>query len=373
MVSNLEKIPEMQDELTGSILKAQGIMNKLKKELLKRGLSEEEWSYYDPEKNGQDLIPIEVDGKVIGKVLTDQAVVQWFVDKVWPLLIDAPVKNMPDINTRFITAYDTYRFLRAFEHSGVYYYLLLNAKALFLQNDPHFFEVFNTITRGMIFTQDPGMIQGPALLGGVYSSPNTMVRFLDLLLTMLEKQDLQTNPVLTQEIAGNKKEFTLGDEPVIFEPINDKIQFSAPSYVVYQMDRMETINLLDFLTDAQPFFTVSNKKNILSVGEESELHIELDKTKDPSEYYAVIVAPSVLSIRQTEDLLSDYKGQLLFGQKVAGGERIQLLTIPFRGSHDMILHLEGTMKGKSEGLVLVRHISNPEIIQTIKIPSVIVQ
>ena len=39
----------------------------------------------------------------------------------------------------------------------------------------------------------------------------------------------------------------------------------------------------------------------------------------------------------------------------------------------MILHLEGTMKGKSEGLVLVRHISNPEIIQTIKIPSVIVQ
>jgi hypothetical protein len=200
-----------------------------------------------------------------------------------------------------------------------------------------------------------------------------MVRFLDLLLTMLEKQDLQTNPVLTQEIAGNKKEFTLGDEPVIFEPINDKIQFSAPSYVVYQMDRMETINLLDFLTDAQPFFTVSNKKNILSVGEESELRIELDKTKDPSEYYAIIVAPSVLSIRQTEDLLSDYKGQLLFGQKVAGGERIQLLTIPFRGSHDMILHLEGTMKGKSEGLVLVRHISNPEIIQTIKIPSVIVQ
>ena len=373
MVSNLEKIPEMQDELASSILNAQRLMDMLKKELLKRGLSEEEWSYYDPEKNGQDLIPIEVDGKVIGKVLTDQAVVQWFVDKVWPLLIDAPIKNLQDINARFITAYDTYRFLRAFEHSGVYYYLLLNAKALFLQNDPHFFEVFNTITRGMIFTQDPGMIQGPALLGGVYSSPNTMVKFLDLLLTMLEKQDLQTNPVLTREISGNKKEFTLGDEPVIFEPINDKTQFSAPSYVVYQMDRMETIDLLDFLTDAQPFFTVSSKKNIISGGEEIELHIELDKTKDPSEYYAIIVAPSVLSIRQTEDLLSDYKGQLLFGQKVAGGERIQLLTVPFRGSHDMILHLEGTVKGKSEGLVLVRHISNPEIIQTIKIPSVTVQ
>jgi hypothetical protein len=373
MVSNLEKIPEMQDELTSSTLKAQGLIDMLKKELLKRGLSEEEWSYYDPEKNGQDLIPVEIDGKVVSKVLTDKAVVQWFVDKVWPILIDAPVKNMKDINTRFITAYDTYRFLRAFEHSGVYYYLLLNAKSLLLQNDPHFFEVFNTITRGMIFTQDPGMIQGPALLGGVYSSPNTMVRFLDLLLTMLERQDLQTKPVLTEEIAGNKKEFTLGDEPVIFEPIDGKIQFSAPSFVVYQIDRLENIDLLDFLTDAQPFFTVSNKKNILSVGEESELRIELDKTKDPSEYYAVIVAPSVLSIRQTEDLLSDYKGQLLFGQKVSGGERIHLLTVPFRGSRDMILHLEGTMKGKSEGLVLVRHISNPEIIQTIKIPSVIVQ
>ena len=136
---------------------------------------------------------------------------------------------------------------------------------------------------------------------------------------------------------------------------------------------METIDLFNFLTDAQPFFTVSNNKNVLLIGEESELRIELDEARDPSEYYAMVVVPSVLSIRQTEDLLSDYKGQLLYGQKVSGGERIQLLTVPFRGSRDMILHLEGIMKGQSEGLVLVRHISNPEIIQAIKIPKVTVQ
>ena len=353
-----------------TIQQAQNLVDMISQELRRRGIPEEEWGFH-PDQNWEDLIPVEIDGKVIYKALTDKAVVQWFVDRVWPLFIDAPIKNMRDLNAKFITAYDTYRFLRAFERSGVYYYLLMNAKALFLQNDPHFFEVFNTITRGMIFTQDPGMIQGPALLGGVYSSPNTMVKFLDLLLTMVEKQAVQPNPILIQENNGNRKEFTLDDEPVIFEPIGERFHLTAPSFVVYQMDRRENINFFDFLTD-KPFFTVTSKKSILSVGEEDEVRIELDREKDPSEYYAIIAVPSVLSIRQTADLLSDYKGQLLFGQKVSGGERIQLMAVPFRGSREMILQVEGANKGNSEGFVLVRHISNPDIIQTVKIPTITV-
>ena len=59
---------------------------------------------------------------------------------------------------------------------------------------------------------------------------------------------------------------------------------------------MEIIDLFNFLTDAQPFFTVSNNKNVLLIGEESELRIELDEARDPSEYYAMVVVPSVLSI-----------------------------------------------------------------------------
>jgi hypothetical protein len=371
MISTLEKVPVLRDEMSVTIEQARMLVESIRQELRKREISEDEFGFYDPEQNGQDVIPVEIDGKVIYKAVTDDAVVRWFVDHVWPFFIDAPVKNMKDLNAKFITAYDTYRFLRAFERSGVYYYLLLNAKALLLQNDPHFFEVFNTIARGMIFTQDPGMIQGPALLGGVYSSPNTMVKFLDLLLTMMERKDIQTNPILIQETNGRRQESTLGNEPVIFEPTGETLKLSAPSYVVYQVDRMENINLYDYLVD-KPFFTVNIEKSILSVGEEGVLRIELDKEKDPSEYYAIIAVPSVLSIRQTADLLSDYKGQLLYGQRVSGGEKIQLLAVPFRGSRDMVLQVEGANKGQSEGFVLVRHLSNPDIIQTIKIPKITV-
>ena len=369
MISTLEKVPTLKDEMTTTIEQARMLVGSIHQELRKREISEEEFGFYDPEQNGQDVIPVEIDGKVIYKAVTDDAVVRWFVDHVWPFFIDAPVKNMKDLNAQFITAYDTYRFLRAFERSGVYYYLLLNAKALLIQNDPHFVEVFNTIARGMIFTQDPGMIQGPALLGGVYSSPNTLVKFLDLLLTMMERKDIQTNPILIRETNVGRQKYTLGNEPVIFESTGETFILSAPPYVVYQVDRTENINLYDYLVD-KPFFTVNTEKGILSVGEEGVLRIELDKEKDPSEYYAIIAVPSVLSIRQTADLLSDYKGQLLYGQRVSGGERIQLLTVPFRGSRDMVLQVEGVNKGQSEGFVLVRHLSNPDIIQTIKIPKI---
>ena len=102
------------------------------------------------------------------------------------------------------------------------------------------------------------------------------------------------------------------------------------------------------------------------MGEESEILIQLDKDKDPSEYYAIIAVPSVLAIRQTDDLLSDYKGQLLYGQKTGGGLKIQMITAPFRGSGKMIIHTEASQKGESQGFVLVRHISNPDIIATVK-------
>ena len=52
---------------------------------------------------------------------------------------------------------------------------------------------------------------------------------------------------------------------------------------------------------------------------------------------------------------------------------MQLITIPFRGSREMVVEVEGSYQGKSEGLVLVRHISNPSIIQMVKIPSITVQ
>ena len=87
----------------------------------------------------------------------------------------------------------------------------------------------------------------------------------------------------------------------------------------------------------------------------------------------MIVVPSFFSIHQTTDLLSDYIGQLHCGQKFFGGERIQMVTVPFCGSGNLVIQVEGACQGKSEGFVLVRHISNPNIIQTVKIPTVTVQ
>ncbi|MBP8933722.1 MAG: hypothetical protein KBG67_04760 [Candidatus Atribacteria bacterium] len=226
MVSTLKSSSNLMEELGPTLHKAQDLVNRTLKELEKREYPIEEEGYFDPENNERDLIPIEVDGKVVYKTLTDKAVVKWFVEKVWPIFIDVPIKNEQDLNAQFITAYDTYRYLRAFERSGVYFYLLLNAKALFIQDDPHFFEVFNTIAKGMILTQDPGMIQGPALLGGVYSSPNTMVKFLDLLLLMIEKNDILTNPILNLEIADKAEVVSLEDKPFILEPVEGRFMLN---------------------------------------------------------------------------------------------------------------------------------------------------
>ena len=373
MISALKNSSKLMEELGPTLDKAQNLVNIIIAELKKRHYPIKEEGYFDPEENQNDLIPIEIDGKVVYKSITDKAVVHWFVEKIWPVYFDAPVKNMRDINLKFITAYDTYRFLRAFERSGVYYYLLLNAKALFLQNDPRFYEVFKTIAKGMILTQDPGMIQGPALLGGVYSSPNTMVKFLELLLLMMEKNDILANPVLHLEMDGKTQTISLGDKPFVLEPIEVPVKLTSPNYVIYQADRNESISLFHYLTDEKPFFSVTTSRNYFSVGEEGTIRIELDYDKDPSEYYALVVAPSVLSIRQTTDLLSDYKGQIIYGQKTLGGVKMQMITAPFRGAREMVLEVEGTYQGKSEGLVLVRHISNPNIIQAVKIPAISVQ
>ena len=92
------------------------------------------------------------------------------------------------------------------------------------------------------------------------------------------------------------------------------------------------------------------------VGEELALQVELDADRDPLEYYALIAVPSTTSVKQTEDILSDYRGQLLYGQQGQGGTQMQLLVVPFRGSRSMRLLLEGAYRGHAPGLVLIRHI-----------------
>ena len=280
--------------------------------------------------------------------------------------------NLKDMNLRFIKTYDTYRFLRAFERTGSLYYLLLNAKALFLKGDKNFYPLFNKIARGLILTQEPGMIQGPALLGGVYSAPQTIVKFLDLLVTMAKDKKIKTKADIEIQKGGHNEKITVEDKPALFDTKDGDIKITAPEFVTIRFDEEKQINIYEYLSKT-PFFSISADTHTLKMGQEGTIQITLDKDKDPAEYYAIIAVPSTLFVRQTEDLLSDYKGQLLYGQKVAGGEKIQLLTVPFRGSRVMTLNTEASQIGESDGYVLVRHISNPDIIATSKIGKIAVK
>ena len=371
MVNALDTSKTLKTEFEVTINTAKGMINTVNQAMQKKNISVEENGLYDLAR-GQDLIPVEINGKVVYTAITDDAVVNWYINKMMPILdITKPEASPFDkgglrsINSRFIKAYDTYRFLRAFERTGSTYYLLLNAKALFIKGDKNFYPLFNQIAKGLILTQEPGMIQGPALLGGVYSSPQTVVKFLDLLITMAKDNKIKNQANI--EIDNNK--MTVGPEPGIIEPANKAVKINSPQYTTVRIDTPKTINVYEYLSQT-PFFKTNIHKKSLKVGDETTLTIRLDNDKDPSEYYAVIAVPSVLSIRQTEDLLSDYKGQILYGQYAGGGQKIQFITVPFRGSRDMVLNLEASQKGESDGYVLVRHISNPDIIATGKIEEV---
>jgi hypothetical protein len=366
MIKYLEGSKALKQEFADTIALAGEMVSAVYSELKDRKINIEGEAQYDFDHN-DNIIPVEIDGKVVYKVLTDQAVAEWFVKKMVPLLDVEGSKDLKDINLKFIKAYDTYRFLRSFERTGSIYYLLQNAKALYLKNDKNFGPLFNKIAKGVIMTQEPGLIQGPALLGGVYSSPLTVMSFLDLLLTMAEDKKFTKT-----ESAVNGRKTPLSGSPLLIDAKDGNIELKSSEFTVVRIDQEKEINIADYVQE-NPFFNVNIDDDHMTMGSETSLTIELDKERDPSEYYALIAVPSVLSIRQTEDLLSDYKGQLIYGQRSTGSEKIQLLTVPFRGSRKMVLNLEAAQKGTSEGIILVRHINNPEIIASIKIGKVIVK
>jgi hypothetical protein len=109
------------------------------------------------------------------------------------------------------------------------------------------------------------------------------------------------------------------------------------------------------------------------VGEELGLEIALSSDLDPMEYYAIVAVPSTVAIKQTEDILADYRGTLIYGQQVTGGTRMQLLAIPFRGNRSMKLVLEGAYPGRSFGKVAIRHIEKSDGYSVRSIPEIAVQ
>lgn len=306
---------------------------------------------------GDSVIPVEIDGKVVYRVLTDDAVTKWAVDKLLPT-IDFDAKNS---ELGFAKAYDTYRFLKAFERVGSLQYMTDIATALYLKGETKkFAQLYRHITRGMILTQEPGLLQGPALLGGVYSTPMAMVKFLELQLAMGETKA--------------KGKATVGGKPVAFgERIKGGGMLMIPAGAIARVDKQERVRW-DNGQSQNNFAETRVSSGHATVGQELALEVALSSDLDPMEYYAIVAVPTTVAIKQTEDILADYRGQLLYGQQVTGGTRMQLLAIPFRGNRSMKLLLEGAYPGHSFGKVAIRHIEKAEGGVSIKtIPEIVVE
>jgi len=321
---------------------AKAISARLDATLKSRKVSTTQLGGYDD--SGESVIPVEVDGKIVYKALTDDAVSRFAIDKLFPK-IDFDAKNA---ELGFGKAYDAFRFLKAFERTGSLQYQTDIATALYLKGERQkFAQLYRHITRGMILTQEPGMIQGPALLGGVYSTPMAMVRFLELQLLLGKTANATSKP-------------SLAGRPVAY---NARIKNTAgtltiPDGAIARVDKRTHVRWDSGQAPALATVTVTADR--AAIGAELGFEVSLSSDLDPSEYYALVAVPSTVAIKQTADILSDYKGQLLYGQQVTGGTRMQLLAIPFRGSRSMKLVLEGAYPGHSPGKVAIRHIEKAE-------------
>jgi len=300
---------------------------------------------------GREVIPVEVDGKVVYRALTDDAVTRFASEQLLPTL--GQDRQAGEID--FSKAYDTFRFLRAVERTGSLQYLTEIATAYWLQGDRgRFAELFPRVARGMILAQEPGLSQGPALLGGVYSTPMAMTRFLQLLLAMAHD----------------------GKTPCTFDRYEQAIPgptaIRAPEGAIVRVDSTGEVPLLEVTGRGSSYGRVRVSSTEISMAGESTLTITLDPSRDPLEYYAIVAVPTTTAVKQTEDVLSDYKGQLIYGQQALGGQKMQLLTVPFRGKRELRLVLEGAIPGTAPGAVAIRHLENPANHGALEIPTVTV-
>ncbi|MEW5852023.1 MAG: hypothetical protein AB2A00_24760 [Myxococcota bacterium] len=342
--------------LVATIKRADALAGRLDRALQARQFSLEEQGGYDAQ--GRDVIPVEIEGRVAYRVVTDPAVTTWVVRELLPRL-DWRQENA---ELAFSRAYDTWRFLRAFQRVGALQYLTEAATALWLQGErEHFNELYTRIARGMILAQDPGMLQGPALLGGVYSTPMALVRFLELLLLMARESP--TGGKLQVQGPGGMAHAAMG------EHIHGPATLIPPAGSVVRRD---TPGSLRMEASARPGVRVELTSSSMAMGRESTLSITLPEGKDPLEYYALVAVPSTTAVKQSEDVLSDDRGQLILGQQSLGASKVQLLAVPFRGTRTMRLLLEGAYPGVSPGLVVVRHMENSADILSAAIPDVTV-
>ena len=354
-IKALEQANSADARVRQALATSQAMVGRIRQALQARAYKTDAEAGFDSQ--GQGVIPVEIDGQVVYRVLTDDAVTRVATEKLLPRLdLDAP-----DSEIAFSKAYDTFRFLRAFERVGGLQDLTEIATALYQKGDlANFAKLYRQVTRGMILSQEPGLLQGPALLGGVYSTPMALVRFLELQLLVGSR----AKATEAGQIQGES-----GSQPLRFEQaLRGPSRISLAAGAIARIDRKDVVRMEP--TPGRVFGRVRTSKTSAQAGEELSLSVELDATRDPLEYYAIIAVPTTTSVKQTEDILSDYRGQLIYGQQGQGGTQMQIVTVPFRGKRSLNLLLEGAYRGSSPGLVIIRHIEARGQVSGIAIPDV---
>jgi hypothetical protein len=359
VIRSLKTDQALRLSMASAITRAEKMASRIDRALEKQGFVLEEQGY---NADGREVIPVEIDSQVVYRVLTDDAVSRWVTDRLLPT-IDF---NQDNLELAFSRAYDTFRFLRAFQRVGALQVLTEAATALWLKgNKTHFEPLFARIARGLILAQEPGLVQGPALLGGIYSSPKAMIRFLELLVIMAEGKP-GSGPVLVKTGQGTK-EVSPGAR-IKGQP---GLTVKVPSGAVVRIDRQGTVVLKGTPT-GKALGKVEVKTRQLVVGGEAVMTVNLEPGLDPLEYYALVAVPTTTTIKQTGDILADYRGELIYGQQATGSSKMQIITLPFRGARTIKLLLEGAWPGNSPGVVMIRHIENPYDYGTFPIPSITV-
>lgn len=313
-------------------------------------------------------LPVEVNGQVIFKALTDPGVAPWFIKNVFPFYKG---KTAGETTGSFQLLLDRHRFLKAFERTGEAFYLLQNARALWAQKSPLFEELYGRVAHHLILVQDPGLLQGPALTGGIYASPGVLVPFLELSLDMAATKPNQNPATVMVNLGSTRETRTLTGEPLHFPVADQPFSVTAPRGTVLRLDQKKVIDPWGSKTD-KAFFSLSPAPASLSRGSEGTLEIDLDPSLDPSEYVAMVLLPAHLALKLTEDNLSDSRGGRLVGQGQTGGQKIQVARVPFRGSRHMVLTLEGVWKGTGDGIVSVRHLSREDLVSSLPLKNWVV-
>ncbi len=316
---------------------------------------------YSAAQDGQEVIEVEIDGAVRHLAVTDDSVQRFVVEQLGPALDGVDCGD----TKAFSAALDKFRFLRAFSRAGRLQWLTGQAKAALAAGDKGraaFDTLFASVARGMILAQEPGMLQGPAMLGGVYSQPMALPRFLELLL-MLGKRPAEAGQA-TLQIGGNSQPVKLGQLVVA----SGAGLLTVPRGAVVRLDRAGVVDLRAL--PESPFAKAQVSSQDLAMGQEGVLELQLDPSLDPLEYYALIAVPATVGIKQTEDALSDYKGQLIYGQQAMGSGKMQVIAVPFRGSRTLKLWIEGMMPGQAAGNAVIRHVHDPFRACSVQIPAI---